>query len=560
MNDVGESPKGDSAQTTGRPHEKGPWGTRLARLLRKTWEWILGVPVRVKIGGMVLLPVLILGFAINYWVRNSLSDWLSRILDSQRVQVAMQAGGRSVLLVTLLAAALSLLLTSVLMLGLTKPILELKEMADKVRGGALDRRAPVRSKDEIGQVAESFNRMVDKLVRSRRDLERSHERLESLYHVTSSVGKGLDLGIVLRAALSSTMDAVELSSGWIYLRDPDSGRFYLASEIEAPHEVLREPLSVPGEFCGCQRALLREEWGTPEVRRCRRIGRGRHDLNDLPQHLSIPLRAQGLTLGVFNLLWTKDQPVSPDDMDLLAALGAQVSEAVANARLHADVREKEAGMQALVHSLVTAQEDERSLISSELHDGTGQELTSVLLQLKALESKHKVGELKAGLSNVCEDLSQAIERLRSLSHQLRPPDLEQLGLGPTLRNLMTDMLGDAGIVFRFRSRVDGLRLDPTIEITLYRIAQEALTNITRHAQPTSVHLTLGVTEEELTLVVEDDGRGFDPDELMASERGHIGLASIQERAERLGGSLVVASAPGEGTRLTVRIPHGEDSR
>lgn len=541
-------------------NDRGWWSHHLRISLRWVSRWVLGVPVRVKMAGMVLLPVLILGFAINFWVRNSLSDWLSWLLDSQRVQVAMQVGGRSVMLVTLLAAGMSLLLSSLLMLLLTNPILELKRVADQVRGGALDKRAPVRSRDEIGQVAESFNRMVDQLVRSQRALERSNRRLSSLCHVASSVGRGLELGPVLDAALNSTLEVVGLESGWIYLRDPDGDRFYLASAVAPPADIQLESYTFPGTFCGCQRALLAEDdWLAPTVRRCRRGGNGNVPAGEELRHFSVPLRARGMTLGVLNLVWTKDSPASDEELDLLEVLGAQVSEAVANARLHADLLEKEAGMEVLLDSLVTAQEDERSLIASELHDGAGQELTSVLLRLKSLESKGEATELKAGISDLCLDLSLAIEHIRSLSHQLRPPDLEHLGLGPTLRNLMADMLAESGLQVEFHSDLNGARLEPATEITLYRIAQEALMNITRHAQAAAAKLTLTVENRDLQLVIEDDGQGFDPDRLTDTGETHIGLASIQERAERLGGSFVVATAPGQGTRLTVRIPCEEVS-
>jgi len=540
-------------------HVRAWWIARIRRAPRGIQSWALGVPVRVKIGGMVLLPVLIFGIAVNFWVRGSLSDWLSWLLDSERVAMAMQSGGRSVLVVTVLAAGLSLFLTSALMLLLTTPILELKRVADLVRGGDLDERAPVYSGDEIGQVAEAFNRMVDELVNSQRELERSNRRLGAVCHVSDSVGRGLDLAIVLEAALNSTLDVTGLESGWIYLTDPESGRFYLACAVAPPGVVEAEPWSSPDAFCGCQRALLEEgEWNEPVQRECKRLAlAAAQPGGDHPPHLSIPLRARGRDLGVLNLLWSKEAPARDEEIELIGALGVQVSEAVANARLHADLRDKEAGMEALLHSLVTAQEDERAVISSELHDGAGQELTSVLLRLTSLSAKDDISVLQAGISDLCVELSDAIEHIRSLSHLLRPPDLEQLGLGPTLRNLLTDMLGQNGMLVVFDSNLDGERLDPTLEITLYRIAQEALTNIARHACAQQTSLSVQLLDDELLLEIEDDGTGFDPDHLVVEGVAHIGLASIQERAERLGGSFVVRTGPGQGTHLTVRIPRME---
>lgn len=526
-----------------------------SRAPEKLRSLILGVPIRAKILGMILLPVLILGIAINYWVRASLSDWLSWILDPQRVEVAMQAGGRSVMLVTVLAAGFSLLVGSVLILVLTNPLLELKQIADQVRKGDLERRAPVRTRDEIGQVAGSFNRMLDRLVESQELLSRSNRRLGALVHVASAVGKGLELEQVLDSALSSTLDVTGLASGWIFLREPAAGDFRLASAIGAP-DLITEELGSEDGLCACQRDLLGDPgWGLPQLRACKRKAlRSETDGEADVEHLSVPLQARGLPLGVLNLLWTEDREPGEEEMDILQALATQISEAIANARLHADVREKEAGMEILVNELVRAQEDERSHLSSELHDGAGQELTSLLLRLKALESKCDQEETRRKVRALCSDLSQSIEHLREISHQLRPPDLDQLGLAPTLRYLVNDMLAETGVLGAFESNLEGYRLEPNLEITLYRIAQEALTNVVRHAGARRAVVSLQRCGADLELVVEDDGSGFNPDDLAASGNAHIGLASIQERTERMGGTLEVKTAEGEGTRLMVRIP------
>lgn len=525
---------------------------RLNHLRFAAVDRLLAVPIRLKIAGIVLLPVIILGLAINFWVRAALSDWLSWLLDSAQVDAAMHAGGRSVLLVTTLAVALSLLLSSALMLILTKPIHELRRTADRVRAGELERRAPVRGRDEIGQVAESFNRMVDELLRIQHALERSNRRLGALCHVAASVGGGLELPNVLDSALQSTLDVAGLECGWIHLRDPDSRGFYLASVVRPP-DCLAGPSGDPSTLCDCQLALMEaDEWGRPALRECQRQSAERQ-----VHHLSIPLKARGMKLGVLNMLWSKSSLPNEDELDMLEALGVQVSEAVANARLHADLRDKESGMETLLHALSTAQEDERSLIAAELHDGAGQELTSVLLRLKALEARQDPVEIRAGIEQLCVDLSGAIESIRTLSHRIRPPDLDQLGLGPTLRNLMVDMLDQTGVEYSFVSDLDGQRLDPAVEITLYRIAQEAITNITRHANARRASLALRLHENQLLMEIEDDGAGFDPDRLTRSGGTHIGLASIQERVERMGGSFVVRTAPGHGTQLCIGLSRSE---
>lgn len=542
------SPAPEASKSSGRT-------APIRRLRERLTARLLAVPVQLKIAGMVLLPVLILGITLNYFVRSSLSDWLSWLLKPEQVEAAMQAGGRSVLLVTLLAACASVLLSSWLMFLLTRPLLELKHTADQVRVGDLALRAPVRGRDEIGQVAESFNRMLDELLRIQHELKRSNRHLASIYHVSTQVGRGLELPSVLEAALGSTLDVAGLESGWIHLQEPETQRFYLASAVRPPAYVTGGPPLPDDGLCGCQQELLESDgWTRPSLRQCQRMTA--RDAEHPIQHLSVPLSARGMKLGVLNLLWTRPQLPDDEQLDLLEALGAQVSEAVANARLHADLREKEAGMEALLASLTTAQEDERALIAGELHDGAGQELTSILLRLKALEDQRDVDALRAGIVELCRAQSSAIEHIRTLSHQLRPPDLDQIGLGPSLHNLALEMLGQNGIEIAFDSQLNGRRLDPTTEITLYRIAQEALTNISRHAQANRAQLKLELRGRSVEFEVEDDGVGFDPDALVDAQQPHIGLASIQERATRLGGSFVIHTAPGQGTQLQVSIPNG----
>ncbi len=249
-----------------------------------------------------------------------------------------------------------------------------------------------------------------------------------------------------------------------------------------------------------------------------------------------------------------DSTPGDEEIDILQALGVQISEAVANARLHADVREKEAGMEVLINELVRAQEDERSRISSELHDGAGQELTSLLFRLKAIEGKNDSPEMRQAVGALCTDLSQAIEHIRELSHVLRPPDLDHLGLTPTLRNLMDDMTSKADILGVFETNLEGYRLEPNVEITLYRIAQEALTNVVRHAGASQVRMGLQRCGADLELSIEDDEVGFDTDDVADGVNAHIGLASIEERTAQLGGVMEVTTARNQGTRLMVRIP------
>ncbi|MFO7540068.1 MAG: histidine kinase [Chloroflexota bacterium] len=524
-------------------------------------DWIynvvLSVPVRVKITGIVLLPVIILGLSLNYWITTGLSDWLSYILTDVRVSAAMRAGGRSVLLVTFLAAASSIILASFLTFVLTRPLLALRRMAQQVAAGHLDVRAPVWSNDEIGEVAVAINTMTDHLVATQENLARTNRHLETINQIILAADQEAEIHDVLYRVLEKIVTVTGLNSAWVYLRDPEQGLFHLASWYGVPESLqpflLNQENGAP--LCHCQQAVA--DGGLPPVaakRPCQRLEAWASHQH--PQtHISIPIEAGEQDFGVINLLCEADVTLSADDLELLTAIGAQISEIVANAWLRLKLAEKEMARQALLESLVEAQEDERKRLARELHDGAGQMLTSLLVRLKTLEKKSESPALQSGLADALDVVSATIEQVRELSHRLRPAALEELGLAAALETLVQDMAEEAGLAHDCCFDRQASMLPPGIEVSLYRIAQEALTNVVRHAQARRVEVVLTAEAQGITLRIEDDGCGFSPYHLPEpAKRRHLGLISMHERAAIAGGQLAVYSAPGQGTAVQVLIP------
>ena len=248
------------------------------------------------------------------------------------------------------------------------------------------------------------------------------------------------------------------------------------------------------------------------------------------------------------------------------ALEARVQErtsdlAEANAVLHAQIGERERAEQArqlLLRQLVTAQEEERRRISRELHDQMGQDLTVLMLGLKALRDAAPGDSSLHERVEPLQSLATRIGReVRTLALQLRPSALDELGLVATLANDVEQWSARALIAVDFHTTgLESQRLPSAIETALYRLAQEALTNILKHAQATTVSLIIDRRVDAVHMIVEDNGLGFDV--AAVRDRAHIehrlGLVGMDERVEQLGGVLTLESAPGSGTAVFIRIP------
>ncbi|MBK8900690.1 MAG: GAF domain-containing protein [Anaerolineaceae bacterium] len=527
--------------------------------LRRIPNWIynlvISVPVRIKITGIILMTVLTLGLSLNYWVITGLSDWLSYLLTDVRVEAAMRAGNRSVLLMTVLAAAGSLVIASFLTFLLTRPLVDLRNMALEVAQGNLDARAPVWAKDEIGEVALAINTMTDHLLRSQDDLAQTNRRLAATNRIMMAAEREHEVHDVLYAILQNIVQVMELETGWVYLRDPERNVYHLASWYGVP-STLEDSLLYEGRAagCSCQEALVEGSLSAhAHIRHCSRLSgvNGRSP----SQHITIPIEARGQRYGVVNLLCRPNDPVDDADMEMLTIIGSQISEIVANAWLRLKLAEKEQARQMLLESLVEAQEDERGRLARELHDGAGQMLTTLLVRIKTLEKECPTGSMQNGLQTLLDMVSQTIEQVRELSYRLRPAALEEFGLPVALGILVDEMMADSPITARYLTDLTEDNLPPEIEVTLYRIAQEALTNVIRHARARTVQVALSMENQAILMSVKDDGCGFEPHVVTAvSQKRHLGLISMRERAAIAGGSLTLNTEPGAGTSVLVRFP------
>ncbi len=276
--------------------------------------------------------------------------------------------------------------------------------------------------------------------------------------------------------------------------------------------------------------------------------------------LGVPLVAQGKMVGGLVIAAAHgERPFVGQDLNLLSAFARQIVTFVENARLYRALQEREARLADLFQQLINSQERERQRIARELHDETGQKLTALAMGLAAMETSLESGDTAAAgrLAHHLRTMSdQAVVELRRIMSDLRPALLDDLGLIPALRSLVQQFaVQHPEIQIALTADRQMPRLTSECETVLYRVAQEALNNIGRHAQATRVTVTLEQQADVVRLEVDDNGVGFVPEAVSPHPSGRgLGLAGMRERVMLVGGRWELHSAAGQGTRVVVELP------
>jgi signal transduction histidine kinase len=348
---------------------------------------------------------------------------------------------------------------------------------------------------------------------------------------------------------------MNLGAGWILLLDANGSKPRLACSVNIPTPVAKRETQVGFPHCKCSRVLeeKRPLVITPLEETCPAYGLCLEDDRIVSGHAAVPLISKSLVLGTLNIACTGPNCLSNEDLQLLGAIGRQLGVAVENTRLWEEVRQKEAARGQLLEKIITAQEEERKRIARELHDGTSQSLTSLMVGLKVLEGPHSPAEIREHLYSLRDVTAEALETIRDLALELRPSVLDDMGLVAALDRYVGEYQR------RFSIRVDsravgfeGRRLRPAIETALYRIVQEALTNIARHSGAEHASVLLEWTGQHVRAIVEDNGCGLDAS--LARQERKLGLYGMEERAALIGGSLRIESQIGVGTTIAVHVP------
>lgn len=383
-----------------------------------------------------------------------------------------------------------------------------------------------------------------------------HERAVRLFsHTLERLNRPHSTRESLQEALRLVAEMLQVKEGWILLRTEGrggaEGEWTVGAAYGFPDwaKVGVEAQRFPVDRCLCLRHLSGPTLVT-QVRDLACVRASSQAGHPAGRHITIPLGRDGEVAGILVLLVPPTRYFTPADKEILTAVGEQIGLAIDRARLYDELEEKERQRSRLLARLITAQEDERRRIARELHDETGQALTALVVNLDFLV-RHAMEEekLRQRLSGVKEMAEATLAEVRRVIHEMRPTALDDLGLEAAIRWLAR-RYEPGGL--KVNVEVVGLegRLPDHIEITVFRLVQEACTNTVKHASAKTLNIRLVRHGQWLSVEVQDDGRGIDP-----RKRGRgVGLVGLRERVTLAGGTLSIDSSPDSGTRLYAELP------
>lgn len=372
--------------------------------------------------------------------------------------------------------------------------------------------------------------------------------LAILNEIAQALNRSVNLADALQTALAQVATQLDLQTGWIWLRNEKNGRFYLAAQQNLPPALANNPARMEGS-CWCLDCFAEgamADAANIDIITCTRLQNLVEGTDGLRYHATVPLYAHGKEVGVLNVASADWRELSEADLRLLYTVGDLLGIAVERARLY----ERSTEIGAV---------EERNRLAREIHDTLAQGLAAIALQLETADALLEcVTSTDGQVVQVQHAIQQALtlartnlEEARRSVLDLRAAPLEGKTLAEALAALIKRLRAEQReLRLRFVAVGGNLPLPVAVETGLYRVAQEALTNLINHANTKRAKMTLRCTPATVTLTIEDSGRGFDPG---TPAQNRFGLTGMNERVKLLGGTLTVESAPDAGTIVKVIV-------
>jgi|GEM_PF-333408 len=464
-------------------------------------------------------------------------------------------------------------------LAVVREVQRLVETTKRLAAGDLGARTGLlRYRGEFSQLADSLDQMAGALQVREAEREEAEAalrlhttRMEALATIAARLNAELDPRSVLSLVCLETTRALQVSAASVSLYDERLDALPIVAHCGLPDDF-REQIETLGWTPCTQPLQAGEVVVIPDVQADPGLPIAPlFAALDIHTLVSMPMRHEEHLVGTL-CLFTRGEmrAFSANEIAFLRAISDQAAQAIANARLYEALQEEQRARAVLLDKTISAQEEERKRIARELHDDTSQGLTASILALDAAQMALRTNSSKAEehLTTGKAIVEHVLASTQRLMRDLRPAVLDDLGLVPAIVSHAEERLTPQGISFTVQGQGSERRLPSTMETALYRIAQEAITNVVRHSMASEVLITLDVDDRSVLLVVQDDGVGFDLSSALATKQGGrgLGLRGMQERALILGGECRIKTAGGRGTVVIVEMPnanreedHGQDS-
>lgn len=395
---------------------------------------------------------------------------------------------------------------------------------------------------------------LSRLLEELRSVEETAQPREAeiLAELARGINASLDLDTVLQRVVEGARDLCGSERALIALREPREEGVVFRNQVGSQYRD-RHPLRLdPSKGVAGQVLLTGRPFRTDDYTRDPRLSQDYLDVvqaTGVSAVLAVPVQIGARVEGVLYVINRPSHPFNDRDEDVLLRLADHAAIAINNAHLFAQVRAGRERLQALSRRLVAVQEDERRHIARELHDEVGQLLAGLKLSLEMNAAPDMGG---ANLREAQAAVQELMQRVRDLSLDLRPAMLDDLGLLPALWWYLERYTARTQVQVTFKHTGLENRLPPEVETAVYRLVQEGLTNVARHAGVREAMVRLWADAEIVGLQIEDAGRGFEVGS-MSRNGSTSGLAGMYERANLLGGRLWVESSPGAGTQVTAEL-------
>jgi PAS domain S-box-containing protein len=410
------------------------------------------------------------------------------------------------------------------------------------------------------------DRLLESEKVARAEAEAAIERLRAIQRITEPASGPLALDPLLHEMLARLRQALDADAATVLLLDDEGKTLYVRAIDGQAHEnasALRIPVgaSITGRIVAEGRPLIVDDYSTMDFSGIGGIPP--EDLRAMARSgMGAPLRIAGKIVGVVGVGSFALRKFTEEELKLLLLVADRVAPAIERGRLLDTVRDGRKRLKSLSTRLLTAHEEERRRLAIELHDEVGQVLTAVKINLETLERiSGATAPVSAHLSEAIESVDRAMVQVRDLALELRPAVLDDLGLPAALRWYGDRFAGETGLELHLS--IENLAaIEPEAETACFRVAQEALTNIARHARARIVRIDLQETAEGFLLRVRDDGIGFDVKAARDRAIGgaSLGLLGMEERVSLLRGRFDVQSRRGEGAEVSAHFVTSEKEK